>query len=182
MVTNSQYYISEWIGFSFAVISLILSFLTVYIIYEMCNEPSAESSKRSDITLSNSDTQNPAHAQNRSLETNSNHNPSMATHTTISGVRSKSSLTKFNGYLLLILSMACCQILYDLNYMLGISYSYSGCMAWHFLDILGGLSVSLWTNILSFIVYYIVTFIKSLVRSIKRHRNIRLISAYNVFI
>eukprot|EP01036_Dinobryon_divergens_P031537 gene31537-40951_t len=46
--------------------------------------------------------------------------------------------------------------------MLGISNSYSGCLVWHFLDILGGLSVSFWTNILSFIIYYIVTFIKSL--------------------
>ena len=172
MVTNNQEYISEWIGFSFASISLILSFLTLYIIYEMCRGTES-SPKRAvpDIIVHNSETENPTHAQNGATLSSLEQIPkrdSTATPTTISGLRSKSGPTKFNGYLLLILSMACCQILYDLNYMLGISHSYSGCLVWHFLDILGGLSVSFWTNILSFIIYYIVTFIKSLVWSLSR--------------
>ena len=138
----------------------------------MCGETeSTRKRAEPDIILHNSEIENPTHAQNgatlSSLEQISK-SDSMATPTTISGLRSKLGPTKFNGYLLLILSMACCQILYDLNYMLGISNSYSGCLAWHFLDILGGLSVSMWTNILSFIIYYIVTFIKSLVWSFSR--------------
>ena len=168
MVTNNQYYISEWIGFSFALISLILSCLTLYIIYEMCRESETPKSSRviSDIILHASETVNPTHSQsgtNLSRVEQNARKDSTATPTTISGIRSKSGTTKFNGYLLLILSMACCQILYDLNYILGISDTYSGCLTWHFLDMLGGLSVPLWTNILSFIIYYIVTFIKSLV-------------------
>ena len=179
MITNYQNYISGWIGFTFALISFILSFVTLIIIYEMCRE--TESSKKGsvNIVLRNSETQNPAHAQNeRALSVE----PYLASDaqktdfnsaTTISRGRSKSGHTKFNGYLLIILSMTCCQILYDLNYMIGITSTYDGCVAWHFLDFLGGLSVPLWTNILSFIVYYIVTYIKSLVCSISKYLFLR---------
>lgn len=67
-----------------------------------------------------------------------------------------------NGYFLLIASMTAFQILYDINFMQGVLPSYANCVAWHVLDYLGGLSFSIWSNILSFIVLYIVVKIRSL--------------------
>jgi hypothetical protein len=70
-------------------------------------------------------------------------------------------MDKNNGYLRLIASTTVFQILYDVNYVLGVDYSVPSCIAWHFLDILGGLSVAIWTNIVSFIILYVVANIKS---------------------
>lgn len=67
-----------------------------------------------------------------------------------------------SGYFLLITSMTFFQILYDINFMQGVLPGYANCMAWHFLDYLGGLSFSLWSNILSFIVLFIVVKIRSI--------------------
>lgn len=66
------------------------------------------------------------------------------------------AMGKWNGHILLLLSTVLCQITYDWNYMLGPVRNYNACIVWHFLDIVGGLSVSIWTNIVSFIIGYIV--------------------------
>lgn len=68
----------------------------------------------------------------------------------------------WNGFLLILVSTSICQVLYDLNYMIGITNDYDWCLVWNFLDIFGGLSVALWTNILSFIIVYILVHIKNL--------------------
>ncbi len=70
-------------------------------------------------------------------------------------------MDKNNGYLRLIASTTVFQLLYDVNYIIGVSYTYESCIAWHFLDILGGLSVAIWTNIVSFIILYVVAKIRS---------------------
>jgi hypothetical protein len=67
----------------------------------------------------------------------------------------------WNGYLLLITSMTICQVLYDVNYILGVVPTYGGCLTWHFLDVLGGLGVACWTSIISFIVMFVVRKIHS---------------------
>lgn len=67
----------------------------------------------------------------------------------------------WNGYILLICSMCVFQILYDINFLLGVAPGYSACMTWNFLDVLGGLSVSFWTNCISFVIMVTVVKIKS---------------------
>jgi hypothetical protein len=57
--------------------------------------------------------------------------------------------------------MTVCQVFYDVNYILGAVPGYVACATWNFLDILGGLSVTLWTNIISFIVMFVVMKIRS---------------------
>ncbi len=104
MTTNHQIEVSDWTGFSFAVVSLICSLTTLLLIYLM---------------------------------------------------------RVWNGYLLLITSMTAFQVLYDINYILGAVPTYAACATWNFLDILGGLSVTLWTNIISFIVMFVVMKIRS---------------------
>lgn len=75
----------------------------------------------------------------------------------------RKAFTKFNGYLLLVVSMTFCEILYDINFMLAVSSSSNACYTEHFLDILGGLSLSIWTNIISFVIMYVVTYLRSVV-------------------
>lgn len=76
----------------------------------------------------------------------------------------ENSKPKFSGYLLLIVSMALCQILYDFSYMIRVVKQYPNCLVSYFLTWLGGLSVAIWSNIISFIIYYVVTYIRSVVR------------------
>lgn len=153
-----------WIGFAVGLISLILSCFTLYIIRVMCiatihagdEQTNPIHDERTTTTISDKD----GNATTKSITSSL---LSLLTATSSSKL-SRSTATKFNGYLLIIASMSCCQILYDLNYMLGITSTFAGCVAWHFLDMLGGLSVTIWTNILSFIIYFVVTFIQSVVR------------------
>jgi hypothetical protein len=70
-------------------------------------------------------------------------------------------MRQWNGYLLLIVSMVFFQIVYDVNFLLGVYPGFTACLAWNFLDVLGGLSLSFWTNILSYVVMYIVINIES---------------------
>ncbi len=58
--------------------------------------------------------------------------------------------------MLLIVTMTFMQLLYDINYMLGIVDGFDACMTWHFLDILGGLGCTFTTNVISFVILYIV--------------------------
>lgn len=62
----------------------------------------------------------------------------------------------WNGHMLLIATMTGMQLLYDINYMLGIVPGFDACMTWHFLDILGGLGCTFTTNVISFVILYIV--------------------------
>ena len=73
--------------------------------------------------------------------------------------------TKFSGYLLLIVSMTCCQVFYDLGYMLYVPKNYSVCMLANFLIFFCGLCVAFWTNVISFVIYFVVMYMSSLVSS-----------------
>lgn len=66
-----------------------------------------------------------------------------------------------NGYFLLITSMTIFQLIYDFNFTLAVIKGYENCVAWHFLDYLGGLSFSFWSNIVSYVALYIVVKIRS---------------------
>jgi len=70
-------------------------------------------------------------------------------------------MKKWNGYLLLISTMTAFQLLYDINYMLGVCPGYVPCIIWHFLDILGGLGNSYTSNVISFTVIFVVYQIRS---------------------
>jgi hypothetical protein len=67
----------------------------------------------------------------------------------------------WNGNLLLITTLTMLQICYDINFMFGICPGYIPCVIWHFLDVFGGLGVQFTTNVMSFIIVYIVTEIES---------------------
>lgn len=70
-------------------------------------------------------------------------------------------MSVWNGYMLLIFSMAFSQMVYDISYLIRVSPGYEMCVVWHFLGILGGLGSSLWTNCLSFVVLYVLLNIRS---------------------
>ncbi len=69
---------------------------------------------------------------------------------------------KWNGYLLLLTTMTCCQILYDINYILRPSKPAFVCYVTQFCDLVGGLGVSFWTNILAFVIAYTVVLSQSI--------------------
>lgn len=155
LLTDEQYYISNWVGFSFALASLLLSILTLYVIYKMCEKPAVVRLPAPQYSSRNStDMERSKHSEvgESSFSQGSNKNLKKG--------------TKFNGYLLLIVSMTCCQMFYDLGYILSVSTNYSICVTTYFLTYFGGLSVSIWTNIISFIVYYVVNYVSSVVRNI----------------
>lgn len=152
LLTDEQYYISDWVGFSFALVSLLLSMLTLYVIYKMCEKPvvhlpAANYSSRASAEMERSKHSEVGNESN--LPQGSN--------------KYLKKGTKFNGYLLLIVSMTCCQMFYDFGYILSVSTNYSICVTTYFLTYFGGLSVSIWTNIISFIIYYVVNYVRSVV-------------------
>jgi hypothetical protein len=71
-------------------------------------------------------------------------------------------LQKWNGYLLLLTSMTVGQVLYDVNYIFRIFKTDAACYTTMFLDLVGGLGVSFWTNILAFVVTYTVLYCKAI--------------------
>jgi len=70
-------------------------------------------------------------------------------------------MKKWNGYLLLISTMTTFQLLYDINYMLGVCPGYIPCMIWNFLDIIGGLGNAYTSNVISYTVIFVVYRIQS---------------------
>ncbi len=64
-------------------------------------------------------------------------------------------MKQWNGYMLLLTSLVCCQIPYDIGHILEIGDSFAACLATKFLNYLSGLSVAFWTNIISYIVLYV---------------------------
>jgi hypothetical protein len=70
-------------------------------------------------------------------------------------------MNRWNGYHIIIGNMTFSQLLYDVNYMLGIVPGNISCHIWRFLDVYGGLSCTLWSNILGFCVLYVAIRIKS---------------------
>lgn len=68
-------------------------------------------------------------------------------------------MKSWNGYIALICSMVFFQILYDINFILGVCPGYAACVTWNFLDVLGGLSVSFWSNAISFVI--MITVVKT---------------------
>lgn len=70
-------------------------------------------------------------------------------------------MNRWNGYHIIIGNMTFSQLLYDVNYMLGIVPGSVACHTWRFLDVFGGLSCTLWSNILGFCVMYVAIRIKS---------------------
>jgi hypothetical protein len=69
---------------------------------------------------------------------------------------------KWNGYLLLLTSMTISQIIYDLNYMLRPAKPTFACYIVQWMDLVGGLGVSFWTNILAFVISYTVVLSQSI--------------------
>ena len=70
-------------------------------------------------------------------------------------------MKNWNAYLMLTLCTVICQAAYDINYIIGIEFTLPSCIAWHFLDIFGGLSVAILTNIVSGIILYVVLYVES---------------------
>lgn len=67
------------------------------------------------------------------------------------------AMNKWNGYLAIIASMCVCQIVYDVSFSLHISADNNGMAAvWNGLQFFGGMSVSIWTNILAVIILRVV--------------------------
>lgn len=66
------------------------------------------------------------------------------------------SFRKVNGYLLILFTITLFQVLYDINYILRFATSDAACYAGQFLDLVGGLGSSFWTNILTFSVTYTI--------------------------
>lgn len=67
-----------------------------------------------------------------------------------------------NGYLLLITSMTVCQIIYDINFIQGVIPGYYNCVIWNVFDILGGLSVALWSNVISYVAMHVIINVRSM--------------------
>jgi hypothetical protein len=72
------------------------------------------------------------------------------------------SLRKKNGYILLLSTMTAFQIVYDLNYALRFLTSDDACFTTQFLDLVGGLGASFWSNILTFSVTYTIICCRSI--------------------
>jgi hypothetical protein len=67
-------------------------------------------------------------------------------------------MKKWNGYLAIITAMCYCQIIYDVSFALHISIADGGTMVsiWNSFQFFGGLSVSIWTNVLAFVILRVV--------------------------
>ena len=72
-------------------------------------------------------------------------------------------MKKWNGYLAIITTMCYCQIVYDLSFSLHISAADDNFLIalWNSLQFFGGISVSIWTNILAFVILRVVVNMKS---------------------
>jgi hypothetical protein len=91
-------------------------------------------------------------------------------------------MKKWNGYLAIITSMCCCQIVYDLSFALHISANdgTTAIAVWNALQFFGGISVSIWTNILAFVILRVVVNLKStdIMKNFYRLSAIALIPAF----
>ena len=161
LITDEQYNISDWVGFSFALVSLLLSVLTLYLIHKMCDKSPVTKQQSHQIQYS-SRTSTEIMVIERFA---SSIDDGCVSKLPMESNEYVKKGTTFNGYLLLIVSMTCCQILYDLGYIFSVSTNYSICVTTYCLTYFGGLSVSIWTNIISFIIYYVVTYVRSVVSS-----------------
>ena len=71
-------------------------------------------------------------------------------------------MKRWNAYMLLIFNLTFCQFFYDLAFFFLITYqANSSQLALTFLTTFGGVAVTLWTNIISFILCYIVLYLTS---------------------
>jgi hypothetical protein len=72
-------------------------------------------------------------------------------------------MKKWNGYLAIIVNMCFCQMVYDVSFTLHISTNNGDAVValWNACQFFGGLSVSLWTNILATIIFRVVYFRRS---------------------
>jgi hypothetical protein len=190
-ITSRENYLCKWIGFSLSCLSLSSSIFTVYLIGTMCQwrlirkissmarvqlrnmsltSKSADAIKLKDLEnkATISDDINPIISMEPANTRISRNIVLTNEDTTTSNEKGEGHInrklyTRFNGYLLLVASMTLCEMLYDINYMLKISSSPIACYTWQFLDILGGLSLSIWTNIISFVIMYVVIYLRSVV-------------------
>jgi hypothetical protein len=78
-------------------------------------------------------------------------------------------LKKWNGYLELVTSLTVCQGVHDMAFLLILAYnSPGGKGSYLFFHMLGGLSSTLWSNVIMFVTCRIVTTI----RSVDIHKNV----------
>ena len=174
-ITSEQTYFCKWLSFSLAFLSFNASIFTLYIIGTMCQWRLIR--KYSSMVkvqfrrsfLSNKISENEASVVINPMKSSdfSRNAVRVIEESTTSiekgPIIKRKEFTTFNGYLLLVASMTFCEILYDFNFMLAVSSSSSACYTEQFLDIVGGLSLSIWTNIISFVIMYVVTYLRSAV-------------------
>lgn len=71
-------------------------------------------------------------------------------------------MNRWNGYMLLIFNLTLCQSVYDVSFYLLLAFRNKSCFGIHkFLSMAAGLSVTLWTNVISVVLYYIIIYLKS---------------------
>ncbi len=71
-------------------------------------------------------------------------------------------MNRWNGYMLLIFNLTLCQAFYDISFYFLLAFRNYTCFAlFKFLSTFAGLAVTLWTNIISFVLFYIVMTMKS---------------------
>lgn len=71
-------------------------------------------------------------------------------------------MNRWNGYMLLIFNLTLFQALYDVSFYFLIAFREIACFQiFTFLATFSGLAVSIWTNIISFVLFYIVMKMKS---------------------
>lgn len=58
--------------------------------------------------------------------------------------------------------MTVCQVVYDINFIQGIIPGYANCVIWNVFNIFGGLSVAIWSNIISYVALYVIVEIRSM--------------------
>ena len=69
------------------------------------------------------------------------------------------SLQKRNGYVLLIASMCVSEMIYDLGFILSFYHNMLPCKLKLSFLFVGGIAVSIWTNVIACIVFYMVTYL-----------------------
>ena len=75
-------------------------------------------------------------------------------------------MKKMTSYLRIILNMTCCQLVYDINFFFlpvygNGTYLVVTTFSSEIMSTFGGIAVSLWSNLIAYILYYSVTYVRS---------------------
>ena len=73
------------------------------------------------------------------------------------------AMKKWNGYIILVLSLIVCQLIYNITFVFVGCYDEVTCQAlMNLFAIFAGVATALWTNVISILIAYIVIYLKSL--------------------